>query len=46
MIHAGLTLATFQCSRCGQLWEFKRECVGHQDWDEFTYKVESNQSAV
>ena len=35
-----LSFTQFECERCGQLWEYKLESVGHQDWDMDTYKVE------
>jgi hypothetical protein len=45
-VKPGLTFTEFQCERCGQLWEYKLECVGHQDWDRDTYKVGEGVGAV
>ena len=39
-------LTQYRCKRCGQNWEYKRECVGHQDWDTDTYKVNNEHGAI
>jgi hypothetical protein len=38
-ISGSLSFTQYQCGRCGQLWEYKLERVGHQDWDMTTYKI-------
>ena len=45
-ISGSLSFTQYQCSRCGQLWELKLECVGHQDWDMTTYKVANEAGAA
>ena len=38
-LRPGFIVGTYRCRRCGQIWRYEQEMVGHVDVDECLYKL-------